>query len=86
MACSVIKMGQLRQRDTGLMRGFFRNMLLNGELRMWEAESGASISRLDPLISVNCFLDLDASNATIAEAGAELDRRIVVFEKARRSS
>ena len=67
-------------------RGFFRNMLFNGELRKWEAESGASISRLDPLISVNCFLDLDASNATIAEAGAELDRRIVVFEKARRSS
>ena len=63
-----------------------RNMLLNGELRMWEAESGASISRLDPLISVNCFLDLDASNATIAEAGAASDRRIVVSKKTRRSS
>jgi hypothetical protein len=67
-------------------RRFFRDMLLNGELRMLEAESGALISRLDPLIPVNCVLDLEASNATIAEAEAELDRRMAASAAARRSS
>ena len=44
---------------------FFRDYIGNGELQMWNAESGELISRRDAFIPVNCFLNIDAANAAI---------------------
>ena len=46
---------------------FFRDYFLNGELQMWDAGSGALISRRDAFIPLNCFVDLDVCNAAIAK-------------------
>jgi hypothetical protein len=42
---------------------------------MWDADDGALLSRLDAFIPTNCMLDLDARNAGIAKADAEVERR-----------
>lgn len=44
---------------------FFRDYIGNGELHIWDAETGALISRCDAFMPVNCFLDIDAANAAI---------------------
>jgi hypothetical protein len=57
------------------MRRFVRDYFLNGELQMWNSETGALLSRKDAFLPVNCFVDLDGCNADIAAAQAEIDRR-----------
>lgn len=42
---------------------FSRDYFGNGSLQMWNAETGTLISRCDPFMPVNCYLDIDASNA-----------------------
>jgi hypothetical protein len=54
---------------------FFRDYLLNGELQMWNADSGTLLSRLDAYIPENIRVDLDACNASIAAAQEEVQRR-----------
>lgn len=60
----------------GLHR-FSRDLLLNGELQIWDADDGTLLSRLDAFIPTNCHVDLDACDALVAEAQAEADRRRV---------
>jgi hypothetical protein len=54
---------------------FLRDYFLNGVLQMWDTDNGALLSRLDAFIPVNCMVDLDACNAGIAKADAEIERR-----------
>jgi len=54
---------------------FYRDYMLNGELQMWNAETGALLSRLDAYLPVNMMLNLEDCNAGIAAAGAEVERR-----------
>jgi len=44
---------------------FHRDYLQNGELQMWDADSGSLMSRCDPFIPQNFRLDLKAANAAI---------------------
>jgi len=44
---------------------FFRDYFGNGELQLWDADTGKLISRCDAFIPVNCYLDIDAANAAI---------------------
>lgn len=46
---------------------FFRDYFLNGKLQMWNADTGALVSRCDAFIPMNCFVDVDVCNAAIAE-------------------
>jgi hypothetical protein len=46
---------------------FVRDYWGNGKLRIVNADTGALISRKDAFIPVNCWLDVDAANAGIAE-------------------
>ncbi len=54
---------------------FTRDYLLNGELLMWDADTGALLSRRDPFIPVNYSVNLDACNSNIQEANAEVEQR-----------
>jgi hypothetical protein len=54
---------------------FFRDYLLNGELQMWNADSGELLSRLDSYRPVNMMVDLEACNAKIASARKEVENR-----------
>ncbi|WP_296746323.1 methylamine utilization protein MauJ [Mesorhizobium sp.] len=54
---------------------FFRDYMLNGELQMWNADSGALLSRLDAYVPLNMMVDLEACNANIAAAREEVERR-----------
>jgi len=54
---------------------FFRDYMLNGELQMWNADSGELLSRLDAYIPVNVMVDLEACNANITAAQDEVERR-----------
>ena len=54
---------------------FIRDYLLNGELQIWNAESGMLLSRLDAFIPLNYMVDLDSCNASIAAAQAEVEAR-----------
>lgn len=56
-------------------RRFIRDYMLNGELQIWNAETGALLSRCDAFIPVNCMVDLDGCNANIAAAQAEVEAR-----------
>ncbi len=60
---------------------FIRDYLLNGELQMWDAETGALLSRLDAFLPRNCFVELDACNARIDAALNEVNRRKEASEK-----
>jgi hypothetical protein len=44
---------------------FLRDYIANGELQIWDAESGKLISRCDAFIPRNFFLNIDAANAAI---------------------
>ena len=37
----------------------------NGELQMWDHDSGQLISRCDAFVPVNCYINMDAANAAI---------------------
>lgn len=54
---------------------FFRDYFGNGELQMWDADTGNLISRCDAFIPVNCYLDIDAANAAIAKWDAVIAER-----------
>lgn len=54
---------------------FFRDYMLNGELQMWNADSGTLLSRLDAYIPLNFMVDLEGCNANIASARDEVERR-----------
>ena len=54
---------------------FFRDYLLNGELQMWDADSGALLSRLGAYIPLNNMVDLDGCNANIAAAQGVVEQR-----------
>ena len=56
-------------------RRFIRDYLLNGELQVWNAETGELLSRLDPFMPLNMMIDLKGCNASIAEAEKELQSR-----------
>jgi len=56
-------------------RRFIRDYLLNGELQIWNAETGALLSRLDAFIPFNCMIDLDSCNAGIDAAQVEIEAR-----------
>jgi len=56
---------------------FIRDYGLNGELQIWNASDGGLLSRKDAFIPLNCFIDLEACNAIIASAQAEVERRRV---------
>jgi hypothetical protein len=47
------------------MARFFRDYFGNGELQMWDAETGILMSRCDAFMPVNCYLDFDAATAAI---------------------
>jgi hypothetical protein len=57
---------------------FIRDYVLNGELQILNAETGALLSRKDAFSPVNCYPDLDICNAEIATAQAEIHRRRAV--------
>jgi hypothetical protein len=57
---------------------FIRDYGLNGELQIWNASNGGLLSRKDAFIPLNCYFNLDACNAIIAAAQAEVERRRVV--------
>lgn len=54
---------------------FRRDYLLNGELQMWDADTGQLLSRLDAFMPVNCFVDLEACNSIIEAAAHEAEFR-----------
>lgn len=54
---------------------FLRDYFLNGELQIFNAETGAFLSRKDAFLPTNCYVDLDNSNAIIADAMSEVERR-----------
>ena len=56
-------------------RRFIRDYLLNGELQIWNAETGALLSCLDAFIPFNCMIDLDSCNAGIDAAQVEIEAR-----------
>ncbi|WP_139174111.1 hypothetical protein [Methylobacterium sp. UNC378MF] len=60
---------------------FIRDYGLNGELQIWNASDGGLLSRKDAFIPLNCFIDLEACNAIIAAAQAEVERRRVGSSK-----
>lgn len=71
-------------RDDGSVRAaefrrdierFKRDYFLNGIVRMWNADDGSLLSRLDAFLPTNCFLDLDAANAAIDQFETEVTRR-----------
>lgn len=73
-------------RDDGSLRAaefrrdierFTRDYFLNGIVRMWDADNGSLLSRLDAFLPTNCFLDLDVANAAIDQYEAEVARRRV---------
>lgn len=47
------------------LQRFYRDYFGNGELQIWETKTGSLISRCDAFIPVNCYLDIDAANASI---------------------
>jgi hypothetical protein len=47
------------------MARFFNDYALNGQLQMFDADTGILMSRKDEFVPVNCFLDIDAANANI---------------------
>ena len=55
---------------------FVRDYYLNGVLHIWDADTGKLLSRKNPFVPLNSFVDLDACNAKIAEAEVEVVRRI----------
>jgi hypothetical protein len=59
---------------------FIRDYLLNGELQIWNAETGALLSRRDAFIPINCFVDIDVCNANIAGAQREVEARLAALE------
>ena len=44
---------------------FFRDYVGNGQLQIFNADTGAFLSRKDAFVPVNCFLDVDGANANI---------------------
>lgn len=44
---------------------FFRDYVGNGQIQMFNADTGALLSRKEAFMRVNCFLDVDAANANI---------------------
>ncbi|ARJ64200.1 hypothetical protein WV31_00010 [Magnetospirillum sp. ME-1] len=60
---------------------FFRDFMLNGELQMWNADTGALLSRLDAYIPQNMMIDLDACNAIIAAAQKEVEYRLAQTDR-----
>lgn len=60
------------ERET---RRFFRDYMLNGELQMWNADTGKLLSRLDAYLPSNMIVDLDGCNASIAAAECEVQAR-----------
>jgi hypothetical protein len=62
-------------RNLQALERFFRDYFGNGELQMWNADTGALVSRCDAYMPVNCFLDIDAANAAIDERGNEVAKR-----------
>lgn len=60
---------------------FFRDYMLNGELQMWNADTGALLSRLDAYLPLNMMVDLDACNANIAAAEEEVERRLAQLQQ-----
>jgi hypothetical protein len=54
---------------------FVRDYYLNGVLHIWDADTGRLLSRRDPFVPLNSFVNIDACNAKIAEAEAEVVRR-----------
>ncbi len=55
---------------------FFRDYFLNGELVILNSNTAEILSRKDAFLPTNCYVELDACNADIAKAQAEVDRRI----------
>lgn len=58
---------------------FFRDYMLNGELQMWNAETGELLSRLSAYLPMNMSVDLDSCNKSIAVAKAELQKRQIAI-------
>ncbi len=58
--------------------GMRRALLLNGQLEVWDAESGALLGRTDPYVGVNIDLSATANGLEklAAELEAELQRRL----------
>lgn len=52
-------------RNAQELQRFLRDYFLNGELQIWNAETGELISRCDAFIPVNVIVDVEAWNAQI---------------------
>jgi hypothetical protein len=52
-------------RDHQDIDRFFRDYFLNGELQMWDSETGDLLSRCDPFIPVNIIVNVEGFNAGI---------------------
>jgi hypothetical protein len=59
---------------------FIRDYLMNGELQVWNAETGVLLSRCDAFMPVNCMVNLDGCNANIAAAQQEVKARKAALE------
>lgn len=54
---------------------FLRDYFLNGELLVLNSDTSEVLSRKDPFLPLNWYVELDGCNADIAMAQAEVDRR-----------